>query len=448
MRRGHQFDRALCQRRSDHHEHRTRITDPPDPEDLPMTVTDRAPELADIDLLASTWGVAEPHDQFDRLRADAPVYWHPEPDGPGFWALTTHADVRAVSRDSETFSSELGSTFIPDQSEESLAQIRLTILNMDPPKHARYRRLVSRGFTPRVISKLVEDIGVRAELVVDEVAERGECEFVNDVAAKVPVQMICEMIGLEPELWPRMVELSNRLIGSFDDPDYQVEEGQEAVAAMEVYGLCDAVAADRRVNPRDDIMTALVNAEIDGERMDDLELNLFFVTLVVAGNETTRNLINHAMLALIEHPDQAQRLRDHPELWDSAVEEMLRWGTSIHNFRRTATRDTEIRGVRIAEGDKVVMYYASANRDSDVFEDPHTFDIGRTPKDHVTFGGGGVHFCLGASLARAEIRATMQQLVERLPDIALAGTPNRLHSDFVNGIKSMPITFTPAPRLG
>jgi len=378
------------------------------------------------------------------------VFWHPEPEdrGPGFWAVTKHADVRAVSRDTDTFSSELGSTFIPDQSEEALSQIRLTILNMDPPKHHRYRRLVSRGFTPRVISKLVEDIGERAQKVVDDVAERGECEFVNDVAAKVPVQMICEMIGLEPELWPTMVELSNRLIGSFDDPDYQVEEGSEAVAAMEVYALCDAVAADRRANPRDDIMTALVNAEVDGERLDDMDLNLFFVTLVVAGNETTRNLINHSMLALIEHPEQAQLLRERPELWDSAVEEMLRWGTSIHNFRRTATRDTEIRGVKIAKGDKVVMYYSSANRDEEVFENPHVFDITRTPNDHVTFGGGGVHFCLGASLARAEIKATMQQLVERLPDIALAGPPNRLHSDFVNGIKTMPVTFTPSPKLG
>jgi cholest-4-en-3-one 26-monooxygenase len=414
-----------------------------------MTLTDNL-SAEDIDLLAATWGSHEPHNQFDWLRREAPVFWHPEPAdrGPGFWAITKHADVRMVSRDTDTFSSELGSTFIPDQSEEALAQIRLTILNMDPPKHHRYRRLVSRGFTPRVISKLIEDINGRAEKVVDDIAERGECEFVNDVAAKVPVQMICEMIGLEPELWPTMVDLSNRLIGSFDDPDYQVAEGDEALAAMEVYALCDAVAADRRKNPRDDIMTALVNAEVDGERLDDMDLNLFFVTLVVAGNETTRNLINHSMLALMERPEVVQQLREHPELWDSAVEEMLRWGTSIHNFRRTATKDTEIRGVPIAEGDKVVMYYSSANRDEEVFENPHTFDITRTPNDHVTFGGGGVHFCLGASLARAEIKATMRQLVDRLPDMQLAGSPNRLHSDFVNGIKTMPVTFTPAPRLG
>lgn len=399
-----------------------------------------------IDLLAGTWGRAEPHDQFDLLRREAPVFWHPEPNGPGFWAVTKHEDVRNVSRDSETFSSELGGTFIPDQDEMALAQLRLTILNMDPPKHNRYRRLVSRGFTPRVIGKLVDDIERRAAVVVDNICERGECEFVGDIAAQVPVQMICEMIGLEKKQWPRMFEISNHLIGSFDDPDFQGVEGGGEMAAMEIYALRDAVAHDRRINGRDDIMTALVNAEIDGERLDDLELNLFFVTLVVAGNETTRNLINHSMLALIDHPDQAQRLRDDPSLWDSGVEEMLRWGSSIHNFRRTATCDTEIRGVPIARGDKVVVYYASANRDEEVFENPHTFDVGRTPNDHVTFGGGGVHFCLGASLARAEIKATMRQLVERLPDLELAGPVARLHSDFVNGVKRMPVRYTPSAR--
>jgi cholest-4-en-3-one 26-monooxygenase len=410
-----------------------------------MTVTDRG--LEDIDLLAATWGRGVPHDQFDRLRREAPVFWHPEPDGRGFWALTKHADVRAVSHDATTFSSEVGGTFIPDQDEMALSQLRLTILNMDPPKHHRYRRLVSKGFTPRMITALVEEIERRAAAVVDAVCEKGEVEFVEEIAAQVPVQMICEMIGLEREVWPRMFEISNQLIGSRDDPDYQELPGGPNAAAAEIYALCDAVAADRRKNPRDDIMTALVQAEVEGERLDDLELNLFFVTLVVAGNETTRNLINHSMLALIENPDQAQRLRDDPSLWDTGVEEMLRWGSSIHNFRRTATRDTEVRDVPIAEGDKVVLYYAAANRDEEVFEHPHSFDVGRTPNDHVAFGGGGVHFCLGASLARAEIRATMRQLVTRLPDLELAGPVDRLHSDFVNGIKTMPVRFTPTAPL-
>jgi cholest-4-en-3-one 26-monooxygenase len=411
-----------------------------------LTVTERS--LEGIDLLAATWGRGVPHDQFDLLRAEAPVYFHPEHDGgPGFWAVTKHADVRSVSHDWATFSSEVGGTFIPTADEEMLASLRLTILNMDPPKHNRYRRLVSKGFTPRMITKLVEEIERRAAIVVDNVCEKGEVEFVEEIAAQVPVQMICEMIGLEPEVWPRMFELSNQLIGSRDDPDYQELPGGPQAGAAEVYMLCDEVATDRRANPRDDIMTALVQAEIDGERLTDAELNLFFITLIVAGNETTRNLINHSMVSLVEHPDQAQRLRDDPSLWDTAVEEMLRYGASIHNFRRTATRDTEIRGVPIAEGDKVVMYYTSANRDEDVFEDPHRFDIGRTPNDHVTFGGGGVHYCLGASLARAEIKATMRQLVERLPDLELTAPPNRLHSDFVNAIKTMPVRFTPTAPI-
>ncbi len=410
-----------------------------------MTMTDR-PSLEGIDLLASTWGRGVPHDQFDRLRAEAPVHWHPEPDDTGFWALTKHADVRAASHDCATFSSELGGTFIPTADEEALASLRLTILNMDPPKHNRYRKLVSRGFTPRMIRMLVEEIERRAAVVVDEVCEKGEVEFVSEIAAQVPVQMICEMIGLEKELWPRIFELSNLLIGSRDDPDYVDDPDIGPNAAAEVYFLCDTVAADRRANPRDDIMTALVQAEVDGERLDDAELNLFFITLIVAGNETTRNLINHAALALMEHPDQAQMLRDDPSLWDTAVDEMLRWGSSIHNFRRTLTKDVTMRGVEMQAGDKVVLYYASANRDEDVFADPHRFDIARTPNDHVTFGGGGVHYCLGASLARAEIKATMRQLVERLPDMELAGPPNRLHSDFVNGIKTMPVRFTPSAR--
>ena len=396
-------------------------------------------QLAEIDLLAETWAREVPHDQFDVLRREDPVHWHPEPDGPGFWAVTKHADVRAVSHDWETYSSELGATFIPTQDEEILAQLRLSILNMDPPLHNRARRLVSKAFTPRMIAKLVDEIDRRAEAVIDGVIDRGECDFVEDIAAQVPVQMICEMIGLEPEQWPRMFEISNDVIGARNDPEYAHVDAE--AASGEIYALCDAVAEDRRQHPRDDLMTALVQAEIDGERLDNLELNLFFISLVVAGNETTRNLINHSLLALLDHPEQAERLRQDPSLWDSAVEEMLRWGSSIHNFRRTATRDTQLRGVDIAEGDKVVIYYASANRDEEVFDSPHTFDVGRTPNDHVTFGGGGVHYCLGASLARAEIRATMRQVVERLPGIELVGPPDRLASDFVNGIKRMPVKW-------
>src|SRR6188508_1003705 len=248
------------------------------------------PTIDGIDLLAATWGRGVPHDQFDRMRKEAPVCWHPEVNDTGFWALTKHADVKAVSHDSATFSSELGGTFIPTADEEALASLRLTILMMDPPKHHRYRRLVSKGFTPRMITNLVEEIERRAAKVVDEVCEKGEAEFVEEIAAQVPVQIICQMIGLEPEVWPRMITLSNNLIGARDDPDYQEIAGGPEAASIEVYMMCDEVAEDRRQNPRDDIMSALVHAEIDGERLSNAELNLFFITLIVAGNETTRNL--------------------------------------------------------------------------------------------------------------------------------------------------------------
>ena len=399
-------------------------------------------QLDDIDLLAETWEHGVPYEQFDLLRREAPVFRHAEPHGPGFWAVTRHRDVVAVSRDSATWSSELGGTFIDDQTDEALAQLRLTILNMDPPKHHRYRRLVSKGFTPRMVAQLVETIDMRAERIVDDVIDRGTCDFVEDVAVKLPLEMICEMIGLPEADWPRMFELSNLLVG-FDDPEYRADPDAGAAAAAEIYAYCDAVAADRRANPRDDLMTALVQAEVDGERLDDLELNLFFVTLVVAGNETTRNLITHSMQALIDHPDQGRRLRDDPDLWPTAVDEMLRWGCSIHNFRRTATRDAELSGQAIAAGDKVVLYYMAANRDPDVFADPYRFDVGRTPNDHVAFGGGGEHYCLGANLARAEITAIMRQVVDRLDEVEPAGDVRRLRSSFVNGVKAMPVSFRP-----
>jgi cholest-4-en-3-one 26-monooxygenase len=398
------------------------------------------PTIEGLDLLAATWEQGVPYGQFDRLRREAPVAWHEEDDGPGFWVISKHADVKAISHDSVTFSSELGGTFIDTQTDAQLAAMRLSILNMDPPKHHRYRRLVNRGFTPRAIQALLDSIDRRAARIVGDVVDRGECEFVEEIAALLPLEMICEMIGLPEQDWPRMFELSNCMVG-FDDPEYQASPDDGMAAAFEIFTYCDAVAADRRANPRDDIMTALVHAEVDGETLTPDELNLFFVTLVVAGNETTRNLINHALCAVIDHPDEARRLRDDPSLWETAPDEMLRWGTSIHNFRRTATVDTEVRGVPIAEGDKVVMYYLSANRDDEAFPHPYRFDPGRSPNDHVTFGGGGVHYCLGASLARAEIGALMRQVVERLPDIELAAEPRRLRSDFINGIKHMPVSW-------
>jgi cholest-4-en-3-one 26-monooxygenase len=397
--------------------------------------------LDEIDLLEDTWARGVPHDQFAVLRREAPVYWHEHPDAQGFWAITKHADVKAISKDVATFSTEVGSAFILDQDPMALEFHRMTLLQMDPPKHNRYRRLVSAGFTPRMISKLADSIATRARTIVESVDGRDEIEFSLDIAAELPMQAICEMIGIPDEDRHRATALANRLVGA-QDPDFQSSEEDAQLASAELYALCDELAADRRQNPRDDIMSILVHAEVDGDQLTDTELNLFFVLLVVAGNETTRNLIAHAMLALIERPDVRAELVagiDDDELWGTAVEEMLRWGVSIHNFRRTVTHDTEIRGIPIKEGDKVVTFYASANRDEDVFENSMTFDIRRTPNDHVTFGGGGVHFCLGANLARLEIKWIMREMLRRYPNPELAGEIRRLRSDFVNGIKYMPM---------
>ncbi len=397
--------------------------------------------LADIDLLEDTWARSVPYDQFDRLRRDAPVYWHEHPTARGFWAVTRYDDVRAVSRDHETFSAELGSTFIEDQTPETLELIRMTILNMDPPKHSRYRRLVSAGFTPRMINRFVDRIQERALTIVASVEGREEVEFVEDVAAELPLQMICEMIGVPDEDRHRIFNWSNRLVG-FQDDEFRTSEEDGQLAAAEIYAYCEAIAADRRNTGRDDIMTALVTAEIDGDRLTPDEINMFFVTLAVAGNETTRNLIAHSLLALLERPDVKADLVANigdDALWDSATEEFLRWGSSIHNFRRTATRDTEIAGQPIKAGDKVVIFFASANRDPSRFEEPNTFDPRRSPNEHLTFGGGGAHFCLGANLARAQIKVMMREFLRRFPNVDAAGQHRRMRSDFVNGIKYLPV---------
>jgi len=400
--------------------------------------------LADIDLMEDTWSTDVPHEAFALLRREAPVFWHAleGEKAPGFWAVTKHADVRTVSRDTQTYSSEEMGTFIADPTPEGLAVMRMTLLNMDPPKHNRYRRLVNRGFTPKMIRQLHAQIDERAKLIVDAVCAKGEIDFVEEIAMEMPAQVICDMLGVPEEDRKQVVEWSNTMVG-FDDPFWRNTPEAGELAAMSIYGYCDQLAEQRRREPRDDIMSALLTADVDGESLSQDELNMFFVILVVAGNETTRNLISHSVRALIDHPDAVTRLAEQPELWDTAVEEFLRWGTSIHNFRRTAMCDTELNGQQIKAGDKVVVYYASANFDEDVFEDPFTFDIARNPNDHLTFGGGGEHFCLGANLARVEIKAMVREFITRLPDVQLAGEPLRMRSDFINGVNRMPVRFTP-----
>jgi cholest-4-en-3-one 26-monooxygenase len=380
-----------------------------------------------------------PHDFFRELRRSSPVHWQPEePPGRGFWAVTRHADVAAASRDPQTFSSHLGTTTIEDHPEEVLALQRGMILNLDPPEHTRQRNLVNRGFTPRMITALTQRIEATCDALIDQALEHDQIDFVTQIAAPLPIAVICDLMGAPATDRTRIFGWSNHLIGH-DDPEFQTTEQDAWDAAFQLFAYSNDLGTDRRASPRDDIVTRLALPDADGNELTEIEFNMFFVTLVVAGNETTRNAASGGILALLEHPDQWARLKADPELVTPAVEEILRWVSPVIDFRRTATRDTQIGGQSIAKGDKVVLFYPSANRDEAVFADPDAFDIGRNPNPHLAFGGGGPHFCLGAPLARVELRILFRKLAQRLPDLALAGPPRRLRSNFVNGIKKLPL---------
>jgi cholest-4-en-3-one 26-monooxygenase len=403
--------------------------------------------LQDIDLLdPDVYVKGLPYEQFALLRREAPVYRHAEPDGPGFWALTKYNDVVESSRDTATFSSERGTALLYTPATADLEQMRLMMLNMDPPGHTKLRGLVNKGFTPGMIGRLKESVGEYCARIIDNVAERGECDFVTEIAAELPLQVIAEMVGIPQEDRHQIFEWSNKMIG-FDDPEFQNSPEEAQQVAMQMYMYANELAHKRQENPTQDLVSVLMQGEVDGEKLSEMQFDLFFLLLSVAGNETTRNLISGGMNVLFENPDQWQLLMEKPELLNSAVEEMLRWVTPVMQFRRTAMRDVEIRGVQVKEGDKVVLYYASANHDEDVFTQSMRFDITREPNEHLTFGGGGAHFCLGANLARLEIRLMFDELRRRLPDIELVAPPRRLRSNFINGIKEMRVKFTPTGRV-
>lgn len=386
-----------------------------------------------------------PHEAFRVLRAEKPVSFQAEPpDGVGFWAVTKYEDVVAISKDPGTFSSWKGGTNIPDYPPDSLDVIRMLMVNMDPPQHNKFRRLTSTGFTPRMIARMEEYIRRAAVEIVDSVIEQGSCDFVTKIAAELPLVVIADIMGVPQEDRHLVFDWSNRLIG-FDDPEFQtsLEDAQEA--AMEIWGYANNLAEGKKGGDGKDLTSVLINAVVDGEQLTEMEFDAFFLLLAVAGNETTRNLISGGMLALIEHKAQRERLLADPTLLNSAVEEMLRWVTPVIHFRRTATKDVVVRGQQIKEGDKVVLYYASANRDEDVFKDPQQFDVGRAPNDHIAFGIGQ-HSCLGLNLARLEIRVMFEELLKRMPDIELDGPVRRLRSNFINGVKSLPVKYTPGQR--
>jgi cholest-4-en-3-one 26-monooxygenase len=402
-------------------------------------------DLGEIDLLDRdrfTRGV--PHDWFTYLRRNAPVYKHPEPDGPGFWVITKHADVCAVGKDARTYSSDqerggvVGLEERPGQEEfQGAGKLMLT---MDPPDHTRYRKLVNKGFTPRMINQLEPRIRSICERIVDDVVARGGCDFVVDVAAEITLQAIAELIGVPQEDRHKIFDWSNRMIGS-EDPEYRVSDEAVFEAQAEMFMYAAKLAEERRREPQDDIMTTLLNAEVDGHSLSEMDFNLFFLLLSVAGNETTRNAMAHGMHQLLEHPEQYATIVDDPSVMETATEEIVRWASPVMYFRRNATSDIELSGQQIEAGDKLSIWYASANRDEEVFDDPFRFDILRSPNDHVGFGGGGPHFCLGSSLARMEIRVLFEELVKKAPRVEPAGKLDRLRSNFIAGIKHLPVTF-------
>jgi cholest-4-en-3-one 26-monooxygenase len=394
-------------------------------------------DLSDVDLASlDTFVPAVPHEAFDLLRREAPAFWQAEPHGDGFWCFTRYEDVSNINRDWETFSSARGGPLLVRMDEEQLAQQSLMMLNMDPPMHTRYRLLVNKGFTPRMVSQLEDRVRVLTTAILDSVCEKGECDFVTDIAAELPLQVIAEVMGVPNEERHLLFSWSNQMIGR-EDPEYGVSDDDALAAATQLYAYADQLAAKKRMAPGQDVISVLVSAMVEGEMLSDLELDLFFLLLSVAGNETTRNLISHGMLALIEHPDQRARVLADPSLLPTMVDEMLRFASPVMHFRRTAQHDTLVAGQEVKEGDRVVIWYISANRDERVFTDPHRFDVGRTPNEHIAFGAGGPHFCLGANLARLEIR----------PDLALDGEVKRLRSNFINGLKHMPVRFARSARV-
>lgn len=384
-----------------------------------------------------------PHDVFRHLRREAPVYWHAQPHeraSQGFFVVSRYEDVRHVGRTPLVFSSAPGITIVDSTADFEAGQS--SMLQMDPPRHARYRKLVSGGFTPRRIGALEPMVRELANQILDEVCAKGRCDYVTEVAAELPLRVIARFLGVPEEERALLFSASNRLLG-FEDKEYGTTEEDGRMAAMDLAMLAHRIAEARKAEPRDDIVTILQHAEVDGERLSEVDFIAFFVLLTIAGNETTRNQTSHTLRLLLEHPAELAKLRADPSLLGSAVEEALRYSPPVMYFRRTTTRDTELRGVAIPAGSYVAVYYPSANRDEDVFPDPDRFDVTRTPNEHLAFGDGE-HFCLGASLARLQLRCMVGETLRRFSSIELDGDIQLLRSHFIDGVKHMPVRLTPA----
>jgi cytochrome P450 len=420
-----------------------------------VTETQPVPIAGDLDLSQNDFWLQPPaqrHAAYAQLRAmPSPPYFNP-PDSPivtdddrGYYALVRHVDVAEASRNPQVFSSAAGATSIPDLPPE-FNEYFGSMINMDDPRHARLRRIVSRAFTPRMIKKFEEDVQRTAAAIVDDLLSTGPCDFVQQVSARLPLKIICEMMGIGDEHFEMVLKNTN-IILSGADPEFISQNMDEALTQILTSGgdlaaLVTGLAETRQADPADDLVSALATANIDGEQLTPAELASFFILLVVAGNETTRNAISHALVLLTEHSDQRELLlSDFEARIGPAVEEIVRYVSPVIWMRRTLAQDTVLNGHAFGEGDKVLLLYQAANRDSAVFTDPDRFDITRSPNPHVGFGAAGPHFCLGAHLARREITAVLRELMTRVPDIRAAGEPDYLLSSFINGIKHLPCDF-------
>ena len=396
------------------------------------------------------WPIADRQAAFAMLRSldHPPFYAEPEfifDTGPGYYALVRHADVVEASRNPEVFSSAKGATSIADLPVE-FNEYFGSMINMDDPRHARLRRIVSRAFTPRRIERFGDDVAGIAAGIVDDLLATGPCDFVEHVAARLPLTIVCQLMGIPDDSYRMVLRNTNIILSGFD-PDLISEDMDEAVgqilaAGAELGDLVTTLGQQRAEEPADDLVSALVTANIDGEQLTTAELASFFILLVVAGNETTRNALSHSLPLLTDFPEQRELLlADLEGRLDGAVEEVVRCATPVIFMRRTVTRDYRMNGHDYHEGDKAVLFYWSANRDESVFPDPGRFDITRSPNPHVGFGAPGPHFCLGTHLARREIAVLLRELLTRVPDIRAAGPPDRLLSSFINGIKHLPCEF-------
>ncbi len=395
-------------------------------------------DFTDPDLYAHRVPAAE----LAELRRAAPVWWNSQPDSgfddDGFWVVSRHADVVEISRNSDLFGSWENSAIIRHggQVKDSIDLLRLILLNIDPPQHTKLRQIISRGFTPRAIHSLRESLTERAQRIAATALESGTGDFVTDVACELPLQAIADLMGVPQEDRKKIFEWSNVMVG-YDDPEFE-SAGQ--LAAAELVGYAMVLAEERKQSPRDDIVTKLVNAEIDGDQLSSDEFGYFVILMAVAGNETTRNAISHGMLAFFDHPDQWELYR--AERPATAADEIVRWATPVTAFQRTAKADTVIGGQEIKKGERVGLFYRSANFDEDVFASPEKFDITRDPNPHLGFGGTGAHYCIGVNLARMEIDLIFNAVADAMPAIRQAGDAERLRSGWLNGIKRLPVAYS------